>query len=263
MPAPAGAEHAVVLAATLARLCPSLRAMGTAECRQLLERAFAGSAHNFRKGRCILHSIFSYGQRQGWCSENPVASIEVPAIVEKEIVPLSLPDCRRLVGVAKRADFRDCLPALGLMLFAGIRPSEVTRLNWSDVCCDEGVITISARHSKTGGGRRVDLCPSLRRMLRRQCPAASSRKGVSVCPPRWQERWLRLRRAAGLVSEHQAWIPDVLRHTYASYHALTYRNLQELQLQLGHRDARLLLTRYLNLPAVRRADTDTFWKLLR
>ncbi len=239
-----------------------LRALDTAECRRVLEQAFAGSAHSYRKGRVILHSIFAYGLRQRWCAENPVAAIDAPALEEKEIIPLTVEECRRLVAVAKTPRFRDCLPALGLMLFAGVRPGDVARLRWADVHCEEGVLAIAARHSKTGGARRVELCPPLRRMLRRQRPAAAGR-GRALCPPRWPRRWQRLRQLAGLATPQHPWVPDVLRHTFASYHALTHRNLPELQLQLGHRDARLLFTRYLNLHPLRRADSQHFWSMLR
>ncbi len=238
-----------------------LRAMGTAECRRALEGAFGGSAHSFRKGRAILHSIFAYGLRQQWCSHNPVATVELPVIEEKEIVPLSLAECRRLVEVAKTPHFRDCLPALGLMLFAGVRPGEVERLRWGDVCCEEGVLAIAARHSKTGGARRVELCSPLRRMLRQQRPKGSAQQHTLLCPPQWRARWQRLRQVAGLATQQRRWVPDVLRHTFASYHALTHRNLPALQLQLGHRDSRLLLTRYLNLRSLRRREALPFWQL--
>ncbi len=234
-----------------------LRAMDIHECRQALEFAFAGSTHSFRKGRAILHSIFAYGLRQGWCSRNPVDAVEVPPVEEKEIVPLSVAECRRLVEVAKTPHFRDCLPALGLMLFAGVRPGEVARLRWDAVNCREGVLAIAARHCKTGGARRVELCASLKRLLRHQCPPQADAL-LPLCPPQWHKRWQALRQAAGFGSR---WVPDVLRHTFASYHALTHRNLPALQLQLGHRDARLLMTRYLNLPALRRADSSRFWQL--
>ncbi len=235
-----------------------LRSIGTAECRRALEMAFAGSVHSFRKGRAILHSIFVYGQRQGWCRGNPVAAIEIPQVEEREIAPLPLKDCRRLVETAKAPPFSDCLPALALMLFAGVRPGEVARLRWADVCCEEGVLSVAARHSKTGGARRVELCPALRRLLLRLSPGPSS-SNLSLCPPCWDKRWQLLRRCAGF---RKSWVPDTLRHTYASFHALTYRNLPALQLQLGHRDSRLLLTRYLNLPRLRRAEAAPFWRLL-
>ncbi len=235
-----------------------LRSMSSAECRRVLESTFAGSAHSFRKGRVILHSIFAYGQRQGWCAANPVSAVEVPAVEEREIAPLTVAECRRLVEVAKTPRFRDCLPALGLMLFAGVRPGEVARLRWADVNGKEGVLMIAARHSKTGGARRVELCWALRRMLRRQRALSHAR----LCPPRWLERWRYLRQAAGLAGRGNRWVPDVLRHTFASYHALTHRNLPALQLQLGHRDSRLLLTRYLNLNRLRREESAQFWRLL-
>ncbi len=235
-----------------------LRAMRVDECRRALETAFAGSAHSFRKGRAVMHSVFAYGLRQGWCSHNPVTAVEVPPVEEKEIVPLSVAECRRLVEVAKTPRFRDCLPALGLMLFAGVRPGEVARLRWADVRCEEGILTIAARHSKTGGARRVELSSALKHLLRHQCPARAE-VHHPLCPPQWVKRWQALRHAAGFAS---CWVPDVLRHTFASYHALTHRDLPALQLQLGHRDARLLMTRYLNLPALRQADSSRFWQLV-
>ncbi len=239
-----------------------LRAIGTAECRAALDVAFAGSAHSYRKGRVILHSIFAYGMRQQWCSSNPVTGIELPRVEEKEIVPLTLTECRRLVEVAQSPRFRDCLPALGLMLFAGVRPAEVARLRWADVHGEEGMLAISARHSTTGGARRVELCPPLRRMLRRQRPAKADEGHAPLCPPRWPERWRLLRQAAGLATPARPWVPDVLRHTFASYHALTHQGLNALRMPLGHPEYRLQLTRYLNLQPLRRAEKENFWQLL-
>ena len=47
------------------------------------------------------------------------------------------------------------------------------------------------------------------------------------------------------------------RHSFASYHAAMYRNLHELQLQMGHRSTDLLRTRYLVVPAAYTAKR--FW----
>ncbi len=77
-----------------------LRAIGTAECQQALDAVFSGSAHSFRKGRAILHSIFAYGLKRGWCAYNPVSAIDAPRTEERELAPLTLPQCRRLVNVA-------------------------------------------------------------------------------------------------------------------------------------------------------------------
>ncbi len=239
-----------------------LRDISTEECRRALEHAFAGSAHSFRKGRAIMHSIFAYGQRQQWCSSNPVTAIEAPVPQEKEIVPLSIAECSKLISLASTSRFLDCLPALGLMLFAGVRPGEVARLRWADVHLREGMLAITSGQSKTGGARRVELCPPLRRMLQRLCPRQPEQQTSLLCPPHWQKKWRHLRQRAGYCPDKRAWVPDVLRHTFASYHVLTHQNLASLQIQLGHRDSQLLRTRYLNLRLLRRAETAIFWRLL-
>lgn len=72
----------------------------------------------------------------------------------------------------------------------------------------------------------------------------------------WNRKWKALRRAAGY--RGNKWVPDVCRHTFASYHAAFFRNLPELQLEMGHRDASLLMTRYM-APALKK-DAAAFWK---
>lgn len=213
-----------------------LRAMSTRECRDLLEKAFGSSGHSFNKGRAILHSIFAYGQRQEWCGENPVSRIEPRRIQEKEIVPLSPQEVRRLEQAAQLPEHREMRFSLHLLLYNGVRPQEVARLNKRHIQPEQGRVIIAASGSKTGGGRVLPL----RKKKKLQ--------GVDLRIPRnWQNRWRALRRAAGFTH----WQPDVCRHTFASYHAAYFRDLGELQLEMGHRSADLLRSRYLNLPQVK------------
>lgn len=64
-----------------------------------------------------------------------------------------------------------------------------------------------------------------------------------ICPPQWQRHWRELRQHAGFTH----WVPDVLRHTCASYHLRHFRSYSELQYEIGHRDSSLLRTRYENM----------------
>lgn len=226
-----------------------LRLITTEECRRCLERAFS-TPSQFKKGRAFLHSVFSFGNRREWCTENPVTRVEVPAIREREITPLSLNDIRRLTRSVVTAEFEACAPAVGMMLWAGVRPAEVVRLDWRDIVWEDGVIALRARHSKTGGARHVSIPPVLRRWL-----APHFRKEGPLCPMDWKRQWPRLRRRAGLGN----WSPDTLRHTFASYHAKLHRDLQTLSLEMGHAGLNLLRTRYLNLGQLTRADARHFW----
>lgn len=72
-------------------------------------------------------------------------------------------------------------------------------------------------------------------------------------PRNWSHRWRALRRAAGF----RSWVSDVCRHTFATYHAAYFRNLSELQLEMGHRDVSLLRCRYM-VPTLRKIAKE-FW----
>ena len=220
----------------------SLRSMNAGDCRRILGEAFGSSAHSYRKGRAILHSIFTYGRRMGWCDANPVDNIEVPRVQEQEIVPLTLQEVKKLELAAELPEHRAMRTSLHLMLYCGLRPNEVARLRPDDIQLHEKRVLIHPRTSKTGGGRVVPI------------RKAARLKGARIRIPRnWQNRWLALRRAAGF----SHWVPDICRHTFASYHAAHFRNLPELQLEMGHSTPALLRSRYLNLPRIQQARK--FW----
>jgi len=220
-----------------------LRSMSTADCKRILAAAFGASPSSYRKGRVILSSVFSYGIRQEWADSNPVTRIEVPAVQEKPIEPLAPEEVERLKATAGRPEFRDMRFSLSLMLYGGIRPTEVSRLQDGDINWEEGQIIIRPRASKTGGGRAVPL-----RGVR------GIRKRERFIPRNWKRKWRALRRAAGF----HYWVPDVCRHTFATYHAAMFRNLPELQLEMGHRDTSLLRSRY--MVPTHRKDAELFWK---
>lgn len=221
-----------------------LNRIGTQHCTEILEAGFPSETRR-RKARACLSVLFQTGIRHGWCKENPVKGTVAPRIREKTIVPLRPEEIERLLRVSRRAEHRACRPAVALMLYTGVRPQEVTRLTYGCIDTESAELTVPPRHSKTGGGRAIPLCPSLRAILEETGPCAPEQR---ICPPNWINRWKELRRDAGFTE----WQQDVLRHTFASYFAKAYRDLPTLQLYMGHRDVSLLLTRYVNLQGISR-----------
>lgn len=219
-----------------------LRRMTTAQCRRILEAAFGRSRSSYVKGRVILHGIFAYGIRREWCDRNPVACVEVPRVRERPIAPLRSDEVARLREVCEREPFRAMRFSLHLLLYCGIRPAEVQRLQRRDVFWEDNLVVIRPQTSKTGGGRAVPLRGG-----------ASLRREECVIPRNWQRRWRALRRAAGFTH----WVPDVCRHTFASYHAAFFRDLGRLQMEMGHRDSSLLRCRYVT-PVLQR-EAASFW----
>lgn len=224
------------------------------DCAFLLEMAFHTAATT-DKARRILHCFFRYAEQEGWCSGNPVAPLRVCANEEARVAVLSLEQVRQLLEASLLPQNLPCAPAVGMMLWAGIRPAEVARLSWRDVNLAEREIYVSPRHSKTGGARVVSIMPVLYQWLRkfRAARAVSPR----IVPASWAERWRTLREWAGMTP----WRADTLRHTFASYHLKLFGNLGILQQEMGHSESRLLRTRYLNMSGFTREDAAKFWNL--
>ena len=218
--------------------CPGLakrrvRSITAEDCIKYLKQAF-DTPRQRNKARLALSGVFTTARQHGWCSENPIREVAAEKVTEQRIVILKHEEISRLMDAASTHEGGACLAAVGMMLYAGIRPHEVERLRWADV--RPGVICIAPQHSKTGGARHVTIHPPLEKLLRH----IKKKEDEPICPPNWRRHWAELHRQAGLTP----WQPDVLRHTFATHHLATFRSYAELQLEMGHRSAALLRTRY-------------------
>lgn len=229
-----------------------LRGLSAEDCRRALVAAFR-TPQQLRKGRAVLSAVFSTALRRGWCADNPVQKVEQPRVYERRKPILSPEEMRRLMHAARVYRGGCCLVAVGVMLYAGVRPHEVARLRWGEIDLHAGFISILPQHSKTGGARRVSICPPLLRLLQ-FCRRPAAEK---LCPPRWVQHWRGVRVFAGWDPRRNPWRPDALRHTFASYHLCHFRDYALLQWELGHRDAALLRTRYVDMRGV--AEPARFW----
>ena len=210
-----------------------MRSVTSEDCRRYLETAFGGSAAQYKKARAILSGVFSSAIKHDWCDSNPVARVEVPDVVEKPIEPLTIEEVERLEAAAQLQEHREMQLSLHLMLYCGIRPTEVSRIDPErDIDWQNQRVVVRPTTSKTGGGRVVPI-------------RRAEKVTVRIIPRRWVHRWRALRRAAGWGKETaHPWRQDVCRHTFATYHAACFRNFAALQMEMGHRDSNLLRTRY-------------------
>ena len=225
--------------------------LSLAECEEWLSLEFK-SPSQFNKARTMLHGVFEFATRREWCDKNPIKLIEKRKILEKEIIPLTNTQAESLLKSAKIQKNSECLPAVGLLLFAGIRPQEVRRLKWKDIDLEEGFITVRSQCSKTGGVRHVEIAPALKRILTKHKGEEES----TICPSNWRRKWKNIREESGFKN---VWVQDILRHTYASYFAKRFRDLPRLQLNMGHRDLSLLRSRYVNMRGITLLDAQDFF----
>ena len=224
--------------------------LSVAECEEWLNAAFHTNPQ-FNKARTMLHGLFEFALRREWCDKNPIKRIERKKVVEKEIQPLKLAETKRLIKTAQRESPVYAVVA-ALLVYTGIRPREVRRLTWRDIDTEEKTITVRSQCSKTGGVRQVEIPPALNRLL----ITHKSQNSSHICPTDWQRRWRKIRDNSGFRGR---WVCDVLRHTYASFHAKNYADLPRLQLNMGHRDLSLLRSRYVNMHGISRIEAKSFF----
>lgn len=233
-----------------------IRSLTTADCAEMIEYCFKTPRQRY-KARVVLHGLFAFSFRRGWCADNPVSRVDVPVLKEKPIVALNADQCQKLIHAAKEEDQGGCLAAVGLMLYAGIRPQELQRLSWGNVNLNESVISIPATHSKTGGARHVSMEPILKNLLKGLSPEKLSSR---ICPKNWLRKWKAIRQSAGWTKTNP-WIQDCLRHSYASFHVLYYKDFTRLQYEMGHSSPALLRTRYLNMQGLTSNMAHEFWEV--
>ena len=228
-----------------------VRSITPQECAEYIETAF-DTPRQRQKARLILSGVFSTAMKRGWCDANPVARVEAPRVVEQPVPVLTPQEIEQLTTTAEVYQGGSCAAAVGMMLYAGIRPHEVARLTWAQVDLQARAIYIQPRHSKTGGARRVTIHRPLQRILQAHQQAVTE----TICPCNWLHHWREVRRASGWCGGRK-WPQDALRHTFASYHLSHFRSYAELQVEIGHRDATLLRTRYVDQRGVQGAAR--FW----
>ena len=241
----------------------SVREIDSEEWKEYLDKVFTTLRQKY-KARVILHGIFSLMCRRGYCDKNPMVDVEFSPLQEKRIKALTLQESAKLLDCAREENQGECLVPIALMLYAGIRPYEIQRLSWGNVVLEKGVIALNPQQTKTGGVRYVTIEPALLQILEEEISRLKPEKKTPICPRNWVQKWSAIRQKAGWShsaeeGSSKVWQQDCLRHTYASFHALHYKDFSRLQYEMGHSSSQLLRTRYLNMEGICPQEALIFW----
>ncbi len=187
---------------------------------------------------------------------NPIAALDKPKVIRKEVVPLEPEVCQRLFENCQAHRLGDLIV---LAAMTGLRKGELFAIEWNAVNLDEGVLVVrrqlqelkglKLKEPKTQAGKRVvSLDPvaaeALRNRLKKAQDEGFEPEQVPIVFPNIRGGYLRgsnfdrnvwypIREAAG--------IPDTfvfhdLRHTQASLMLAAGVDLKVIQKRLGHRD---------------------------
>lgn len=199
--------------------------------------------NNFRRD---LRSSFAHALKHGYVSENPVVGVAKAKESDIPIEALTVQEVRALLDNSDSL----ILPLIALGCFAGIRPKEVARLDWSKVDFEHGEIDLRANVTKTASPRLVKMSDNLRAWL-----ATCHDRTGPILPHDVRTRWENTRERAGLTR----WPDDAARHSFASYHLACHQDAAALALQMGHSGTDLIFRHYRKVVTER--DAAAYWNL--
>jgi integrase len=182
--------------------------------------------------------LFYFSEECGWLRDNPMRKVK--AIKQKNTkLPGILTVEQAAVMLTTAPDL--LVPAIAIGLFAGIRPIEILRLDWSDILWHKRSINVAASKSKTATVRWVDMTEPLIEWLKPHCKASgpifpmSEAKASQAITAAWK--------AAGMTTP---WPKDGLRHSFGSYHLAAHDNAALTASQMGHTTTKMVYAHYNN-----------------
>jgi integrase len=220
--------------------------IGTAALESWLDRQNGGDVAK-RNMRVHISGLFNFAVKRRHLQYNPAIALSTPKIRgDKRPQILSAPQARHLMNTA-RESAPDMIPYFGLCMFAGIRPTETQRLDWSDINLDRGEVFISAQIAKTVHDRYTKLQPNLIEWL---LPHRKSQGIVHFS----RRAFNRVRTTSGI-----EWANDIMRHTYGSMHLAAFRNAGDTAEQMGHQGTKMLFEHYRR--ATKQEDGAAFFEI--
>ncbi len=222
-----------------------------------VQRLFSSTMHlsesTHDKIKIYLGKLFRNAVEDGLIEKNIMATDRYVLSKKKERrEPLTYTETSDIIRNMENLKADDRM-YLALLLYTGLRRSEVLGLRWNDVDYDKGVLYISRAatfdsntpildDTKTEAGKRMlPLLKPLREMLE-----SYPRKGEYILGGEklWSQQkvkrmWERIEK---VIDVHGA-TPHVLRHTFATL-AEPHLDVKTLQSVMGHSDIQTTMNRY-------------------
>ena len=159
--------------------------------------------------------------KRHWCINNPCYAVEIEGRTgddDREPVLLAVEECERLLRAAEGFENGRLVPYVALWLFGGLWPFEAARLSWDQVNLGDREIRLKGQQTKTGKGRIVEICPTLKAWLSRY----KGRDEIYGAAFELELREVRASIGYGDPTEEnkdlKPWVPDILRHTAISHY---------------------------------------------
>jgi integrase len=199
--------------------------------------------------RANIGVLFSYAEHRGIIDRNPILRTAKPKLIDKAPEIFTVDELRSFLEAATRTA-RDVVPMLAIGAFAGLRETEIQRLDWHEIDLVRGHIEVKAAKAKSARRRIVPILPNLAAWLR-----PYSKMEGHVVPAGARKKLDRARKAAELLK----WPNNGLRHSFASYRLAATHDAPRVSAELGHTSPQMLYSTYREL--VLPEEADRYWKI--
>jgi len=197
-----------------------------------------------------LGMLFKHATEEGYCAENPVKRIKKPKLVDKEVEIYKVSEATVLLSAAHHFDSA-LVPCIAIGLFAGLRRSEIEKLDWNEINLESRRIEVKAASAKTSQRRFVTISENLYKWLK-----PHEKMEGSVVFIGWSDRWEKLFKKTEITKRPK----NGLRHSFGSYHLARFEDASKTAMQMGHESNKMLYAHYRKL--VTPEDAESYWNII-
>ncbi|MFZ3377355.1 MAG: tyrosine-type recombinase/integrase [Chthoniobacterales bacterium] len=172
----------------------------------------------------------SFSKFVNWCVDrghidrSPLTRASKIKVKRGDVQILSVDEAAQLLAAARG----EMIPYVSIGLFAGLRPTEIQRLDWQQISLATKTITVLARTTKTRETRYVPINDALLTWL-----SPFVRPRGKIIGVNFPAKWRRVLRAAGFDHDRR-WPQDAMRHSFGSYWLALNKNRAELAELMGN-----------------------------
>jgi len=177
--------------------------------------------NSYKTCRAGINAFFNWAVRFKHCLENPCKSLDRNPAVETKIAILSLDEVKRLLKATLTLKDAAAAAPVSLLLFAGLRPSELSDLKPENVNVKRGTIRIEGGKLRRTLKRVVNMPPVLTAWL--------TEHPFEGIPKGWRYKMGKLKEATGA----ERWVNDILRHTSISFQLARDQDMAKVALVNG------------------------------
>jgi len=195
-----------------------------------------------------IHILFSEGIERGWCASNPATALQRNSKSDGDVTVWTCEQMKAFLRAIKTHE-PALLVGVAIKAFAGLRTSELLRLEWEQV--SDAKIQILSKNAKTRRTRGIPIQPCLAAWLKKKSGTGSV---VGMSESGWHDAIQRACVAGEIIMP-----ANVLRHSFGTYRYYGTKSENETAYEMGNSPA-VILAHY-RAAAVSDKDVAGWWKI--